>query len=219
MSRSMGHAACSAAGQQSIHHREVATGDSPRLLQIHPVTLPGPRARPAHGTEARGADERPGVWSAIMATVTRPIHAGLTADLFVIRGETFLTLERGPGRGEGVWYLPGGLVERGEDPLLAAVRETREETGLEIDDARVFRVWTYATPEGHETIHATFVGSAPMGDVTLSPEHTAFGWTTPDEYIARWCSKELDAAVPTYAGWIRQVRTNCELLREELARR
>lgn len=85
-----------------------------------------------------------------MTTLT---HAGLTADLFVIRGETFLALERGPGLGEGVWYLPGGQVEQGEDPLVAAVRETREETGLEIQDARILRVWTYATPEGLSRHH------------------------------------------------------------------
>ena len=144
-----------------------------------------------------------------------PTHAGLTADLFVIRDGTFLTLERGPGRGEGVWYLPGGLVERGEDPLDAAIRETREETGLEVQDARVLRVWTYATPEGHDTVHATFVGSAPVGEVVLSSEHTAFGWTTPADYVAQWCNEDLEVAVPAYAGWIRQVRTNCHLLARE----
>ena len=146
-----------------------------------------------------------------------PTHAGLTADMFVVRDGRFLTLERGPGRGEGVWYLPGGLVERGEDPLVAAVRETREETGLDVLHARILRVWTYATPEGHDTVHATFLGTAGHGDVVLSSEHTAFGWTTATDYIAQWCNEELEAAVPTYAGWIRQVRTNCELVATELS--
>jgi ADP-ribose pyrophosphatase YjhB (NUDIX family) len=125
--------------------------------------------------------------------------------MFVVRGETFLTLERGPGRGEGVWYLPGGLVERGEDPLVAAVRETREETGLEVHGVRVLRVWTYATPEGHDTVHATFVGSAPAGDVVLSREHRAFAWMTAADYVAQWCSEELEAAMPAHAGWIRRI--------------
>jgi len=44
--------------------------------------------------------------------------------MFVFRGGEFLTLKRGPGLGEGVFYLPGGLVEPGEDPLAAAIRET-----------------------------------------------------------------------------------------------
>jgi 8-oxo-dGTP pyrophosphatase MutT (NUDIX family) len=148
--------------------------------------------------------------------VKAPTHAGLTADLFALRGDTFLTLKRGPGRGEGLWYLPGGLVEPGEDPLAAAVRETWEETGLEVQDARILRVWTYPTPEGHDTVHATYVASAPDGEVSLSAEHTGARWTTPAEYIDRWCSEALEQAVPDFAGWFRQVRINCELLEAQL---
>ena len=39
--------------------------------------------------------------------------------------------------GKGRWSFPSGFVDRGEVVEEAAVRETREETGLEIDDLQV----------------------------------------------------------------------------------
>ena len=142
-----------------------------------------------------------------------PLHAGLTADMFVLRGDRFLTLVRGPGRGEGFHYLPGGLVERGEDPEAAAIRETKEETGLDVRDVRLLRVWTFPTPEGWDTVHATYVGWSDEGDVQISDEHTGHEWADLDEYLARWCSDETIAAVPQFEVLLRQVGRNCELVR------
>ncbi len=42
--------------------------------------------------------------------------------------------------GSGNWMLPGGGIGRGEDPLAAALRELREETGCALTSARVHSV-------------------------------------------------------------------------------
>ena len=53
-------------------------------------------------------------------------------------------------KGELVWGLPKGQIEAGESPEAAAVREVREETGLEaqveapLGDTRYFYVWDRA---------------------------------------------------------------------------
>ncbi len=147
-----------------------------------------------------------------------PVHRGLTADMFVVRGSGFLTLTRAAGsRGEGLQYLPGGGVDRGEDPEVAAIRETFEESGLVVRDVTLLRVWTYATPEGWDTVHATYIGHSDSGDPKLSDEHTAFQWTTPQRYINRWCSPAMEAAVPAFASWFSACRRNCELLLDLMA--
>lgn len=47
------------------------------------------------------------------------------------RGEILVVQEKqGPLRGKGVWKLPTGLTNAGEDVADAAVREVREETGI-----------------------------------------------------------------------------------------
>ncbi|MCD6407839.1 NUDIX domain-containing protein, partial [bacterium] len=49
------------------------------------------------------------------------------------------------------WALPGGFVEYGESLEMAAVREAKEETGLEIYDLKQFR--TYSEPGRDPRLH------------------------------------------------------------------
>lgn len=133
----------------------------------------------------------------------------LTAEVFVMRGDEMLVLKRGVGLGEGVWYLPGGIVDPGEDPRDAAIRETFEESGLRLEDAELVRVWGYPAQNGVDAFHATYVAGAPDGDVTLSQEHTAYRWITPQAYAERYCSETIEASAPEWSRWLREVRANC----------
>jgi 8-oxo-dGTP diphosphatase len=48
-----------------------------------------------------------------------------------MRGRFWLAAIRPRGKPEGVWALPKGLVDPGEQPAETALREVREETGCE----------------------------------------------------------------------------------------
>src|SRR5688572_1596813 len=46
--------------------------------------------------------------------------------------------------GYGKWVFPGGYVDRGEEITLAAIREAREESGLDVRIDRLINIYSYA---------------------------------------------------------------------------
>jgi dihydroneopterin triphosphate diphosphatase len=105
--------------------------------------------------------------------------------IHVRRGDEILVTHRSPGGG-GYWHAIAGGVESGEDWEAAALRELREETGLEANEMRSLGEFSYVRESWEAEaglrvdVHAFLVDAAPGWEPELDHEH--------DDY--RWCSRD-----------------------------
>lgn len=69
--------------------------------------------------------------------------------------------------GYGRWVFPGGYVDRGEEVTLAAMREAREETGLDIRLDRLVGVYSYA---GSTPVIIVYTATKIAGELAVDDE-------------------------------------------------
>lgn len=64
----------------------------------------------------------------------------------------------------GLWLQPGGHIDAGESPWVAATREAREETGLpaELADDSLLHVDVHPGPRGHTHLDLRYLVTSPM---------------------------------------------------------
>jgi len=70
------------------------------------------------------------------------------------------------------WGIPGGHIEKGETPKEAAIRETREETSLQLGDVSVLK-------EKNDVM--IYYSNSFTGEVKLDREHTDWAWVSYDK--------------------------------------
>ena len=119
-----------------------------------------------------------------------PRRPRLSAGVAVLRrtedGWRFLLL-----RAFNHWDFPKGMVEAGEAPLAAAVREVAEESCIADLEFEWGEPSTETGPYSHGKIARYYVASTRTAEVTLPvnpeigrPEHTEYRWVTLDEAMA-----------------------------------
>ena len=104
-------------------------------------------------------------------------RVGVTA--IIIKNRRVLLIRRKGVHGEGSWSTPGGHLEFGESPEQCAIRATREEVGIEINNAHFIAVTNDIFKEsGKHYITIWMQGDLLSGEPKFAAEYEVaeFGW-------------------------------------------
>ncbi len=81
--------------------------------------------------------------------------------------EQIVLVRRAIDPGYGLWVFPGGYVDRGEEITAAAVREAREEAGLQVRLDGLINIYSYP---GRPVIIVVYRASVVGGDLRVDEE-------------------------------------------------
>lgn len=105
-------------------------------------------------------------------------HFAVTAGAIIRNGEGCVLLLKHRFRPSPGWGIPGGFIERGEQPEQALRRELREEIELEVEDVKLFTTRAFKELKQIEII---FTARALNDTARLSFEIQKAGWFSLDE--------------------------------------
>ena len=117
--------------------------------------------------------------------------------IVIVREGRMLALRRAPDNlaGPGLWETVSGRVEQGEQPLAAALREVREESGLDVRiDPRPVAAYA-AERRGKPMVVILYRAEYLSGEVRISHEHDQFAWLNAAEFAGRSSLRLLCDAV------------------------
>lgn len=124
-------------------------------------------------TEFRPVEDRPRPVCTVCGAVTY-FDPKLAVAVVLERDGKILLGQRGQNtRAPGKWSFPAGFVERGEQVESAAIRETREETGVIAELGSLIGLFSH---EGEAVVLAVYAASSFAGEPAASDDLDAVGW-------------------------------------------
>ncbi|AMW99839.1 NUDIX hydrolase [Rummeliibacillus stabekisii] len=101
----------------------------------------------------------------------------LVVSVSIIKDKELLMIEEKRDSGINQWNFPSGRIEKNEDIMVAAIREVKEETGLDVELLLTTGVYNFTSDSSDQVILFHFIGEIVSGEVSISEEAiTNFKW-------------------------------------------
>lgn len=117
--------------------------------------------------------------------MAKPITPFVGCETFILNSHDQVYLVK--RMDNGTWCMPGGAQDLGETPVQCAVREFKEESGLDIEVLDILGVFSslnykyvHYKWKTNQFVHILFYGKMIGGSATTSDETTDAGWFSVD---------------------------------------
>ncbi len=123
------------------------------------------------------------------------INPVVAAGTLVEHGGRIVLVRRGVEPGKGLWGLPAGYVEADESAEEAAIRETREECGLDVELDGLIGVYSFGKDPDSRGVLILYAAHVVGGTLQAGDDAAEVAWFTPetlppDEQIAFWTHRQ-----------------------------
>jgi 8-oxo-dGTP diphosphatase len=123
----------------------------------------------------------------------------LGSAVLIEKDGNLLLLQRSYQPWKGSWNLPAGYVEVDETPAQAAVREVREETGLEVEISRLLNTYFFDDDPRGNGLLVLYRGIVVGGQLNGSGESTAHAYFSADSLPEDLCGAGHSRAILAWA--------------------
>jgi ADP-ribose pyrophosphatase YjhB (NUDIX family) len=131
----------------------------------------------------------------------------LVASASILEKGRLLMIKEHKNTAGPAWNFPSGRIETGEDIIAAARRETKEETGLDIEIREPTGVYQFTSRTGHPILLFHFIAVHAGGSIELENGITEYRWITAQEILRLDdCSLREPAVIKEIARSILQQR-------------
>jgi 8-oxo-dGTP diphosphatase len=158
----------------------------------------------------RGGRQRPSCDSCGFVQYRNPVPGVV---VLIEKEGCVLLGKRSGGFGQGKWGLPQGYIEFEEDFLTAAIREVKEETGLDVEIRRILNVVSNLLSPRLHTLAIVLLASVVAGELSAGDDLESLEWVPlsgpmpemafeADEYIIqRYRNMTINEGLPVDPGF------------------